>query len=126
MEKLILKQEFFGGILYNKKDKENLYLDTETYEILEMLEPNNLKYEENIKKIKEKTNIENVLEILRELVENEIITLNVEKQKQDNIPKNYLSAPFRVFYDITYKCNLRCKHCFTNSGLENKDELTLR
>ena len=126
MENLILKQEFFGGILYNKKDKENLYLDNETYEILDMLDPKNSTYTENIKKIKEKTNIENVLEILRELVENEIITLNVEKQKQENVPENYLSAPFRVFYDITYKCNLRCKHCFTNSGIENKDELTLK
>ena len=126
MENLILKQEFFGGILYNKKNKENLYLDDDTYEILDMLDSKNLAYEENIKKIKEKTDIENVLEILRELVENEIITLNVEKQKQENIPENYLSAPFRVFYDITYKCNLRCKHCFTNSGIENKDELTLK
>ena len=84
-----------------------------------------LSYEKNIKKIKEKSNIEDVLEILRELAENEIITLNVEKQKQGKIPKNYLTAPFRVFYDITYKCNLRCKHCFTNSGIENDKELSL-
>lgn len=126
MEKLILKQEFFGGILYNKKDKENLYLDNDTYEILDMLEPQNTRYEENIKRIKEKTDVESILEILRELVENEIITLNVEKQKQEKIPENYLTAPFRVFYDITYKCNLRCKHCFTNSGTEHKNELSLR
>ena len=50
MENLILKQEFFGGILYNKKDKENLYLDNETYEILDMLDPKNSTYTENIKK----------------------------------------------------------------------------
>ena len=125
MEKLILKQEFFGGILYNKKYKENLYIDKETYEILDMLRQSNTSYEKNIKKIKEKSNIEDVLEILRELAENEIITLNVEKQKQGKIPKNYLTAPFRVFYDITYKCNLRCKHCFTNSGVENDKELSL-
>ena len=126
MKKLVLKQEFFGGILYDKQNKENLYLDDETYEILELLEPKNINYSQNIDTIKEKTNIENVLEILRELVENNIITLNVEKKKQDNIPENYLSAPFRVFYDITYKCNLRCKHCFTNSGIEDKEELTLK
>ena len=126
MEKLLLKKEFFGGILYDKQNKDNLYLDSETYEILELLERKNLKYSENIKKIQEKTDIKNVLEILRELVENDIITLNVEKQKQENIPENYLSAPFRVFYDITYKCNLRCKHCFTNSGIESKEELTLK
>ena len=125
MGKLILKQEFFGGILYNKKYKENLYIDKETYEILDMLRINNTSYEKNIKNLKENTNIEEVLEILRELAENEIITINIEKQKQGKIPKNYLTAPFRVFYDITYKCNLRCKHCFTNSGIENKKELSL-
>ena len=44
MGKLILKQEFFGGILYNKKYKENLYIDKETYEILDMLRLNNTSY----------------------------------------------------------------------------------
>ena len=126
MGKLILKQEFFGGILYNKKYKENLYIDKETYEILDMLRLNNTSYEKNINNLKENTNIEEVLEILRELAENEIITINIEKQKQGKIPENYLTAPFRVFYDITYKCNLRCKHCFTNSGIENKKELSLK
>lgn len=38
---------------------------------------------------------------------------------------DHLSAPFRIFYDITYDCNLRCKHCFTSSGNKDADELTL-
>ena len=53
MEKLILKQEFFGGILYNKKYKENLYIDKETYEILDTLRLSNTNYGKNIKKFKE-------------------------------------------------------------------------
>lgn len=124
MEKLILKKEFFGGILYDKKYKENLCIDKETYQIMEMLDLNNLDYMKNIEHIEENMDKSDILEIIRELAENGIISLNVERYKQDNIPENYLSAPFRVFYDITYKCNLRCKHCFTSSGIENKDELT--
>lgn len=124
MGKLMLKKEFFGGILYDKKYKENLCIDKETYQILDMLDLNNVHYLKNIEYIKENMDKSEILEIIRELTENGIISLNVEKCKQVNIPENYLSAPFRVFYDITYKCNLRCKHCFTNSGIEKKEELT--
>lgn len=126
MEKLVLKKEFFGGILYDKNFKENIYVDKETYEILATMDKDNEYYKENIKNIlKENINVEEILEILRELSENEIVTLNLQRYKQEYIPENYLSSPFRVFYDITYKCNLRCKHCFTNSGIKNKNELLL-
>jgi radical SAM protein with 4Fe4S-binding SPASM domain len=33
-------------------------------------------------------------------------------------------APFLVVWDITYKCNLKCKHCYANAGNVSKDELT--
>lgn len=125
MDKLVLKKEFFGGILYDRKNKENLCIDKDTYQILEMLDLNNLEYTKNIDYIKENMEESDILEIFRELIENGIISLNVESCKQDNIPENYLSAPFRVFYDITYKCNLRCKHCFTSSGIKKENELTL-
>ena len=32
-------------------------------------------------------------------------------------------APFLVVWDITYACNLRCKHCYSTSGIPWKDEL---
>lgn len=39
--------------------------------------------------------------------------------------KDVLSAPIRVHYAITSKCNLNCKHCFTRNILsQNKKELT--
>jgi len=33
-------------------------------------------------------------------------------------------APFLIVWDITYKCNLKCKHCYANAGRALKDELT--
>jgi radical SAM protein with 4Fe4S-binding SPASM domain len=35
-----------------------------------------------------------------------------------------LCAPFLVVWDFTHKCNLRCKHCYSNSGEPEADELT--
>ena len=36
-----------------------------------------------------------------------------------------LSAPFLVVWDFTHKCNLACKHCYSNSGAVQEEELTL-
>jgi radical SAM protein with 4Fe4S-binding SPASM domain len=33
-------------------------------------------------------------------------------------------APFLVVWDFTHKCNLRCKHCYSNSGAVEEEELT--
>ncbi|MFZ8765327.1 radical SAM family protein [Enterococcus diestrammenae] len=28
-------------------------------------------------------------------------------------------GPSQISFDITYRCNFRCKHCYNASGLEN-------
>lgn len=33
-------------------------------------------------------------------------------------------APFQVVWDITYACNLRCRHCYATAGKPLEDELT--
>jgi len=33
-------------------------------------------------------------------------------------------APFQVVWDVTYACNLRCKHCYATAGRPLPDELT--
>jgi len=35
-------------------------------------------------------------------------------------------APFLVVWDFTHKCNLSCKHCYSNSGATNETELTTK
>ncbi|MEA1994336.1 MAG: radical SAM protein [Euryarchaeota archaeon] len=41
------------------------------------------------------------------------------------IQKPFVSgAPFLVAWDITYACNLRCKHCYATAGKPLSDELT--
>jgi len=33
-------------------------------------------------------------------------------------------APFLVVWDVTYACNLKCKHCYANAGKPLENELT--
>lgn len=33
-------------------------------------------------------------------------------------------APFLIVWDITYACNLKCKHCYASAGAAPEDELT--
>jgi radical SAM protein with 4Fe4S-binding SPASM domain len=33
-------------------------------------------------------------------------------------------APFLVVWDVTYRCNLKCKHCYSNAGQTFNHELT--
>ncbi|MDI3473197.1 MAG: hypothetical protein PWQ20_890 [Thermotogaceae bacterium] len=33
--------------------------------------------------------------------------------------------PYIVEYELTTECNLRCKHCYCEAGLKNKNEMTL-
>lgn len=33
-------------------------------------------------------------------------------------------APFLIVWDVTYACNLKCKHCYANAGKPWPDELT--
>src|SRR5450756_2497165 len=35
-----------------------------------------------------------------------------------------LYAPFLIVWDFTHKCNLNCKHCYSNSGAVQEEELT--
>ena len=35
-------------------------------------------------------------------------------------------APFLVVWDFTHKCNLKCKHCYSDSGATREEELTTK
>lgn len=121
MGNLVLKKEFFGGIIYDNNTKENVAIDKETYSLIQML--NNSQYEKNFKKL-QKLDKNEILEMLYDLIKLGIVKIDI-KDANNKAPKDYLSAPFRIFYDITYKCNLRCKHCFTESGIQRNLELSL-
>ena len=38
--------------------------------------------------------------------------------------RDYLYSPLLVLLEVTYACNLRCKHCYASAGRPMKDELS--
>ncbi|NIQ07872.1 MAG: hypothetical protein GWO20_19780, partial [Candidatus Korarchaeota archaeon] len=34
------------------------------------------------------------------------------------------AGPFEIVWNFTYKCNLKCKHCYENAGGEKRPELS--
>lgn len=104
----IIRKENSGFILYainsnevyfSSKDIENIY-DEKNYLLMSHTEKNKLLpdnfFESNIGRYIDKT------------------------KEHDSI-----SAPETVFFELTKKCNLRCGHCFNDSGIRAENELSL-
>lgn len=122
-DKIIISKEFFGGIIKDKKTWSNTAIDTFLYDFFAFIKQK-LTAEEFYNKYNNSIDSKELLEILEDFLKYKYIESNYEI-KDDIISNNNLSAPLRIFYDITYLCNLQCKHCFTRSGKINKNELTL-
>jgi len=56
-------------------------------------------------------------------VEN-LISLDNRKLPSQPI-ESFLYSPLLVLFEITYACNLRCKHCYASAGKPMKDELNI-
>ena len=120
-----LTKEFFGGIIHDRNRKNNIAIDLKELLLLNLINPENKNFEQDVNSlIDESKDTKHILFTLRELSDFGLISPNVEYDLNKSKGK-YLSAPFRLFYDITYLCNLRCGHCFTNSGKPNSQELCL-
>lgn len=117
--KYILSEEFFGGIIRECVTKKNMYLDQDAMHVLKYLEgKGDIDFFNS-----EKDELIDKIELIKVLFEIGMLSTNYTFHAGSY--KNHLSHPFRVFYDITYKCNLRCKHCFTESGEPGNKELNL-
>ena len=68
----------------------------------------------------ESLNSDNTLKKLMKLIMGSVVRYGV------TFPQKFISPPM-VVWNITYKCNLRCKHCYEDAGLlrhGSADELT--
>lgn len=117
-----LREEFFGALIYDILYKNYIFLDDFVLTII--------KNYEDLTKDKEKKIylINNYLSDGEEFDEivgwiNNLNILNNYEIVGVTPQGKYLTAPLRIYYDITYKCNLNCKHCFTESGKKHPEEL---
>jgi len=108
--KIFFVEEFFGSRIYNSKDKEEYFFDREDTLNIKKIFSGNCNDDIDLQESREK------------LIEKNLLTLDVIYIK--NKKTVGLSAPLKISFNITEKCNLRCKHCLTDAGSFNPNELT--
>ena len=137
---IVLRQEHFGGYLFNPYLPPELRLDPVRFKIAALCDGKH-----RVREIKEVigSNLQHSKEYIDILV-NKAMTLFGKsfalywREKQIEIPKDFgikenhpilmeekrqLSAPLFVIWEITAACNLRCKHCLSDAGKPVPGEL---
>ncbi|MEK7173036.1 MAG: radical SAM protein, partial [Patescibacteria group bacterium] len=108
--KIFFIEEFFGSRIYNSQDQEEHFFDEGATA--------------NIKKIfsgdyNDSADLQKLRDIL---TEKRLLTSDVSYIEHKEAIG--LSAPLKISLNITEKCNLRCKHCLSDAGNFNPNELT--
>jgi len=136
---IVTRKEYFGGYLFSPYQQEPITLNEIGFYIVELCNGNNT-VSEIISLTADKFSLPTefidaiVMDTLQNLnryfairwLEEKLSKPRNEIQvlpKQDD--KDILSAPLLVLWDITYRCNLKCKHCLVSSNEQNYDELSL-
>lgn len=75
------------------------------------------------------THQEDVISFLKKCVDSEILLnineVNNVKTSLPNRPRHISSRTLSMVLELSTKCNLRCQHCYNNSGSECDDKLSL-
>lgn len=134
----LIRFEFFGGILINKKTFNRYELNMSEAILLQALKlSKNLedaieihdkliyKKEYDIEKFKEMNVIINKNETVKEFYDADIKKIvNSISEKIKKVKKyNFLSAPLELVIYPTMKCNLNCKFCFVKNKNKNIKEI---
>ncbi|MFB9949569.1 radical SAM protein [Rhizobium puerariae] len=115
----ILRNEFFGGLAYDRHEKDYIHLDHLAVRLLKKPSVELTPHEYD----RFETNSDEV-----ELIVEELRSRGIQDNVRylDNKPgTKILSAPTRVFLEITYQCPEKCAHCYTESGPKRSDEMQL-
>ena len=107
MENFILRKEIGGNFLYDKKNNAIFFSP----------QKNDFDYcSEHFSLLSSKKTIQ---------LSTDYFNKNTGKSIDNSYFGNIFSAPATVFFEVTKKCNLKCRHCFNNSGKKAQNELTL-
>ncbi|MGD0465697.1 MAG: radical SAM protein [Gammaproteobacteria bacterium] len=119
--KLYLRKEFFGSIIYNPSNAKYFNLDfNQTNSLINFFNNENQISEQTIKG-------ETLFTLIvgNKLNQKSLYSLKYIHNNQHIQCQNKLSVPLKVFFNITKKCNLFCKHCYNDSGHVYSPELPL-
>ena len=102
MKRYVVRHEFFGGLIYDRKEDTNIMIDDDFFNLLKAIYNNSIQQEA----------LDEYLTFLQEeefIVDNELNFRLIDTPFTDET----LSAPGRVHFYYTSQCNLNCAHCFT-------------
>lgn len=131
-----LRQEFFGGLVYDTRNGNTLEVDKSTFQFLDLIKGGAFNIEEVLIYLIEKKIItkldSSTIDTLEKLIELKIIeksdelpsTLPVDNQNLNIfLDKPWLSAPETVHWAVTYRCNENCPDCYVRRFSGAKNEL---
>lgn len=108
--KIFFIEEFFGSKIYNSRDQEEYFFAKEATTNIKKIFSGDCNDTANLQKLRDN------------LAEKKLLTSDVNYIERKETTG--LSAPLKISLNITKRCNLRCKHCFTDAGNFDSNELT--
>ena len=136
---IVVRKEFFGGYIFNPYQSTPLPMNEIGMRIIEscngsrtVLEIiNNLSIEFSLSVDIMKVTVLDALKAFSEYFainwrrEREAQTPQEETTQTIHYTTKVLSAPLSILWDITYACNLECKHCLVSAGNQLDEEMDL-
>ena len=135
---IVLRSEYFGGLVFDRSHPPEMNLDRVRFQVACLCDGAH-----TVGEIEEqmRSRLEHSAEYVEYLVAGVLRTLKdsrflywrdrklpeplkiapLRNEKDDH--KNYLSAPINVIWEITDRCNLACKHCFSATRQSAADQL---
>lgn len=118
------RKEYFGSIFFDREQSILIpfdHLGTAIFDALSEYSPSAVK-----KAFKQEISEDNIDAFFEKWQNMELLDDKFKfrgKTLPDRSCKSFLSAPLKIYMDFTYKCNLRCIHCLTSSGMKAKKEI---
>lgn len=134
----VLRPEYFGGLVFNHFLPPEIRFDRIRYsiacrcngenninDIINYVRKNTIHSKKYVKSIVSSTlnTLDNKL-LIYWLNEKTAAHIKIKEKNSENTIKEYLSAPISLIWELTHACNLRCRHCFSSSGLKEDNELS--
>ncbi|MDP2940277.1 MAG: radical SAM protein [Candidatus Omnitrophota bacterium] len=114
-----LRKEYFGGLLLDFETTSYELITPKEFQFLKKLKDGESFFLQDLQNSELKGSIEKLQQknIIQVGYRGKLLIVNIrEIPTPRKIPRDYLSAPLKVFDTYTRRCNLTCKHCYASSG----------
>ncbi|MCK8825403.1 radical SAM/SPASM domain-containing protein [Fuchsiella alkaliacetigena] len=132
-EDIRLRQEGFGGLVFNKRTGDTIDIDREAFELLLLIRLNQFLSQKELLEVADRFGLEkeSILKIIKEFVslgvilKTKALAVEIEDRElnfgiaQNWLSYQHLSAPETVHWAITYACSKDCLDCYAQ---EHKGE----